>query len=85
MSSILENLFYQHDSARQVDAATLQRIAANTGMLKKGFNKWQKKRLLHIIDDKDWIAYERACDSFASGVRYGALFMLEVLGNSSNW
>ena len=78
MQSILERLFYQHDCTQEDDKAALQRIASNTGMLKKDFNKWQKKILLHIIDDKDFIAYKRANDSFASGVRYGVMFMLEV-------
>jgi len=84
MSSILEHLFYQHDCVRKADAAALQRIAANSAALKKDFSKRQKKILLGIIDDKDSIAYDRACDSFASGVRYGVLFMLEILDEPSN-
>jgi len=79
MPSILENIFYQHYRAQEKDPASLQRIATNTGMLKKDFNKWQKKRFLHIIDDKDLLAYQQANDSFAYGVRYGILFMLEAL------
>jgi len=78
MQSILETLFHQHDVAHEKDKAALQRIAANTGMLKKDFNKWQKKRLLRIIDDKDLLADQRAKNSFARGVRYGAMFMVEV-------
>ena len=78
MSSILEDLFIQHDLAREKDKAALQRIAANTGMLQKDFNKWQKGRLIHIIDDKDFLADQQAYDSFANGVRYGVLFMAEV-------
>jgi len=49
-------------------------------MLKKDFNKWQKKRLLHLLDDKDLLAEQRASDSFASGVRFGVIFMIEVFG-----
>lgn len=78
MPSILENLFYQHYLTQEKDKALLQRIATNTGMLKKDFNAWQKKRLLDIVDDKDLLAFEQANDSFASGVRYGVLFMIEV-------
>ena len=82
MQSILEKLFYQYDSARVEDPAILQRIATNAGMLKKDFNKWQKVRLLNIVDDKDFLAVERANDSFASGVRYGVQFMVEVFKES---
>jgi len=78
MQGILESLFHQHGLAQE-DKSALQRIAANTGMLKKDFNKWQKKRFLRIIDSKDLIAYKQARDSFANGVRYGAMFMIEVL------
>jgi len=78
MQSILETLFYRHDFAREQDKAALQRIAANTGMLKKDFNKWQKERLLYILDDKDLLAAQRASDSFASGVRFGVMLMVEV-------
>lgn len=74
MQSILESLFYQHSFVQEKDKAALQRIAINTGMLKKDFNKWQRKRLLRIIDDKDLLAEQRAKDSFASGVRYGIMF-----------
>jgi len=42
MRSILENLYHQHNFAQEKDKAALQRIAANTGMLKKNFSKWQK-------------------------------------------
>jgi len=35
MPSILEDLFDQYDIARKEDPAILQRIATNTGMLKK--------------------------------------------------
>ena len=80
MQSILETLFYNHNSAKKQNKAALQRIAANTGMLKKDFNKWQKKRLLHLLDDKDLLAEQRASDSFASGVRFGVIFMIEVFG-----
>jgi len=78
MQSILEDLFYQHYRTQEQDKAALQRIATNTGMLKKDFNNWQRKRFLHIIDDKDLLAYDQASDSFASGVRYGVRFMMEV-------
>jgi len=78
MQSILETLFFNHNFAQEQSAAALQRIATNTGMLKKDFNKWQKKRLLHILDDKDLLAEQRANDSFASGVRFGVMFMFEV-------
>ena len=80
MPSILEDLFYQHDIARDEDPVVLQRIATNTGMLKKDFNKWQKKRFLRIIDGKNQLADQQANDSFASGVRYGVRFMMEVFG-----
>jgi len=83
MGSILEDLFYQHYLTQEKDQATLQRIATNTGMLKKDFNTWQKKRFLHIIDDKDLLAYIQASDSFASGVRYGLMFMMEVLNEKN--
>jgi len=79
MSSILDDLFYQHYLTQEKDKAVLQRIASNTGMLKKDFTKWQKKILLHITDDKDLLAYNQASDSFANGVRCGVLFMMEVL------
>lgn len=82
MQSILENIFRQYDLPLE-DKATLQRIATNTGMLKKDFNKWQKKRLLRIMDDKNFIAYQQASDSFVSGVRYGVMFMIEVLHKQS--
>lgn len=78
MQSILDGLFYQHYLTQEKDKATLQRIATNAGMLKKDFNKWQNARLLHIIDDKDLLAYEQAHNSFASGVRYGIMLMMEV-------
>ena len=78
MRSILEDLFHQHDLIKEMDKATLQRIATNSGMLKKNFNKWQKKILLRLIDDKDAIAAQQASNSFASGVRYGVMFMVEV-------
>jgi len=78
MLSILDDLFYQHHRIQEEDKAALQRIATNTGMLKKGFNKWQKKRFLHIIDDKDLLAYDQANNSFANGVRYGVMLMMEV-------
>ena len=78
MPSILEDLFYQHDIARKKDPVLLQRIATNTGMLKKDFNEWQRVRFLDIIDDKDLLAADRANDSFASGVRYGVQLMVEV-------
>ncbi|MCL2562841.1 MAG: hypothetical protein FWE08_02250 [Oscillospiraceae bacterium] len=84
MGSILENLFYQHDFTQETDRAALQRIATNTGMLKKDFNKWQKKRLLHIIDDKNLLAAQRANNSFVSGVRYGVMFMVEVFNGNSD-
>ena len=78
MQSILDGLFYQHYLTQEKDQAVLQRLASNTGMLKKDFNKWQKKRFLDIIDDKDLLAFEQANDSFVSGVRCGVLFMMEV-------
>lgn len=82
MQSILENIFHQHDLPPE-DKAALQRIATNTGMLKKDFNKWQKKRLLRILDDKNFIAYQQASDGFVNGVRYGVMFMIEVLYDQS--
>jgi len=78
MQSILDDLFYQHYRIQEKDPAALQRIATETGMLKKDFNNWQKTRLRRLIDDKDLLAYEQANNSFASGVRYGVRFMLEV-------
>jgi len=48
-------------------------------MLKKDFNKWQKRLLLCIEDDKNLIAEKWAADSFAQGVRYGVMFMLEII------
>jgi len=83
MRSILENLFHQHDVIKKTDKAALQRIASNSGMLKKDFNKWQKKILLRIIDDKNLIAYQQANNSFANGVRYGVMFMIEVFNENS--
>ena len=78
MSNILDDLFYQHGLTQDKDKAALQRIATNTGMLKKDLNKWQKKRFLRIIDDKNLLADQQANDSFASGVRFGVLLMVEV-------
>ena len=83
MQSILETLFGQHNLAREPDPAALQRIASNAGMLKKGLNPWQKKRLLGIIDDKDLLAYQWASESFVSGLRFGILLMSAVLDEQS--
>jgi len=52
-------------------------------MLKKDFNKWQKRILLRIIDDQNLIAIKWAKDSFSEGVRYGVRFMIEVLNKDS--
>ena len=78
MRSILGNLFYQHYLTQEKDKDVLQCLATNTGMLKKDFTEWQKRRFLDIIDAKDFLAYGQAEDSFAQGVRYGVLFMMEV-------
>jgi len=78
MQSILESLFHQYDFTQEADTATLQRIATNTGILNGDFNKWQKEIFLSITDDKDLIASQRANDSFANGVRYGVMFMIEI-------
>lgn len=78
MQSILGKLFHQYGTTEQEDKIVLHRIATNTGMLKKNFNKWQKKILLRIIDDKDLIAVQQANNSFVNGVRYGVIFIMEV-------
>jgi len=83
MQSILDDLFFQMDLLRKEDPVVLQRIATNAGMLKKDFNKWQKKRLLRILDDKDLLADQQASDSFASGVRYGVRLMVEVFTSAA--
>jgi len=85
MQKILKELFLQHDMEilqKKTDPAILQRIAANEGMLKKKFNKWQHVRLLDILDDKDLLASHRAYDHFVSGVRYGVMFMIEALNTA---
>jgi len=82
MKNILQEIFYQEDFkilTNNRDPEILQRIATNSGMLKKDFNKWQKKILLRIIDDNDLLACNRANDNFISGVRYGVMFMIEAL------
>ena len=78
MEKILENLFYQHNSGQERYAEQRQRISANSGMLKKDFNKWQKKILLRMVDGEGEIADKWAADSFAEGVQYGVMFMMEV-------
>ena len=84
MRSIMENLFDQHNLGRDRYANELQDIATNAGMLKKDFNKWQKKRLLRIIDDKDSIAESWAVASFTEGVKFGVKFMTEVFNDNDN-
>jgi len=79
MQDILEHLFRTHRPKRDKYTEEINRIAANEGMLKKDFNKWQRVRLLDIIDDKDLIAAKWAEDSFSEGVRYGVRFMVEAL------
>ena len=78
MRSILENLFCEYDCTYEKDQALLQRIATNTELLEKDFNNRQQERFLDMIDDKDFLAVQQASDSFASGLRYGVLFMIEV-------
>jgi len=83
MQNILDTLFYQHSLTHTADPAALHRLATNTGMLKKGFNEWQRRRFLHIIDDKDLLAYNRANDSFVNGIRFGVLLMMEVFAETN--
>jgi len=78
--NILENLFYQHKFNESQYHEEWQRILTNQGMLKKSFNKWQKKMLILIIDDQGLITEKMAMDSFASGVKFGVKFMIEALG-----
>ena len=80
MEKTLEYLFKQYKPDLEKYSDETQRINQNKGMLKKNFNKWQRKIFLHIEDDKDLIAEKWAFDSFVQGVRCGALFMTEVLG-----
>ena len=84
MPSILDTLFYQHARTHKEDPAVLQRIATNTGMLKKNFNKWQRVRLLRIIDDKDQLAWQHAHTSFKTGARFGIQLMLEVFADNDD-
>ena len=81
MGSILENLFGQQNLHEDKYLDEIGRINCNRGMLKKDFNKWQKKRLLRIIDDKDLIAEKWAIDSFSESVRFGIKFMIEIFAN----
>ena len=78
---LLEELFDSQNSGRDRYVEERQRIETNTGMLKKDFDKWQRRMLLRIIDDKDLIAEKWAVDSFAAGARCGVMFMIELFSN----
>ena len=77
MRSILEELSRQHN-IQPKEKEILQRIAINTEKLKEDFSKCQKKQLLRIVDDKDLLAESQASESFANGMRYGVLLMIEI-------
>ena len=81
MNNILENLFNQQNLNSNKYINEIQRISSNKGMLKKDFNKWQKKIFLRIIDDKDLITEKWAADSFSEGVRFGIKFMIEIFAD----
>ena len=82
MEKILENLLlskYRFNERQYPEE--WRRILTNRGMLKKGFNKWQKRRLMCIMNDYGLIFENVSIDSFEAGVRYGVKFMTEVFHN----
>ena len=81
MRKILVDLFNQCNSGSGKYKEEIHRIDCHKGMLKKNFSKWQKRMLLYIEDDKDLIAEKWAVDSFSEGVKWGVMFMIEVLCN----
>ena len=54
MRNIIGNLFVRHNLEQNRYIDEQQRLAANKDMLLKGLNKWQKRQLLRIMDDKDF-------------------------------
>jgi len=82
--NILENLFDQQNSHRTKYPNEIKEITCNMGMLKKDFTKWQKKRLLRIIDNKDLIAEKWAVDSFSKGMSLGIKLMIEIFADEGS-
>ena len=78
MQSILEQLFERQPTDKNKYSDELQKIACNKALLKKNFNKWQKKRLLQIEDNLGLIADGQAFENFSEGVRVGVNFMIEI-------
>lgn len=82
MQNIIETLYDTHvKSSPNCDSdytAALHRVSSNQGTLKKDFSKYQKRLLLHIIDDKDLICEIETHRHFTEGFRLGMHLMCEM-------
>jgi len=84
--SILKHLYYTCGETNPESKCPqeYQRIQVRRGNFKKMLKRKQYRQIQRLLDDNETITDEMSRLNFASGVRYGIMFMIEVFGGVNN-
>lgn len=79
MENQLYNLLSKEPKINSYCLGKSQSIRSDLGMLRKTLNRRQKKLLLRIVDDSNYLLEKAAFDNFENGFRLAAKLMFESL------